>query len=507
MSSSAVRLQHVAISRAPGASTAASPAPFASEAAPEPSSSPEPPAAVIPPYVIRSLDGRPFMRLTLGQMWQWRPIGTTILSGDSFRVSCPFVCDSDYGVGEAHGCRFQPSELTPLSRVYVKLEHWDTALSVFAQAPPQTTYVTVHGGGDTALSFVQLAALQRDARYRAIFAINIPPDVVDGRLVAIPLGVERSISPRGMYPAMYLHQRTGYNLAAKLCWAPFLAADVASMKVRDGYARFPLLYMNYNSATNSGVRDAARRAFGGKSWVVDHVNAGSDVQLVLPHGISELAMETTLQALWRSRAGLARAPWFSAECGTFPHMPQGIDPAFVAESTLPGYPVYLKHMATVPFVLAPEGNGISTHRAWEILYAGGMPVVRRVSPIMDAQFAGLPVLLVGEWAEVTPELLCCFALELLARSLGVFESYGPGALADSELTRSLLEGWLGEEGRESAQLCAGPIADFARRSPATHPGYVSLDSLDYAWWESLISRVTLQLANGTTIGEGLGGGA
>jgi len=45
----------------------------------------------------------------------------------------------------------------------------------------------------------------------------------DARLHGIPLGVERTISPRGMHTGMYLHQKTGWNLAAKLCWAPVLA--------------------------------------------------------------------------------------------------------------------------------------------------------------------------------------------------------------------------------------------------------------------------------------------
>lgn len=55
------------------------------------------------------------------------------------------------------------------------------------------------------------------------------------------------------------------------------------------------------------------------------------------------------------------------------------------------------------FVVAPEGTGPDTHRLWEALALGVVPIVKR-SPIHRA-WDHLPVLWVDEWEEVTEELL------------------------------------------------------------------------------------------------------
>ncbi len=64
---------------------------------------------------------------------------------------------------------------------------------------------------------------------------------------------------------------------------------------------------------------------------------------------------------------------------------------------------YLDALLTHRFVLSPPGNGIDTHRMWEALYAGAIPVVLR-SPAMRA-FTMLPILFVDDYAEITPERL------------------------------------------------------------------------------------------------------
>lgn len=49
-------------------------------------------------------------------------------------------------------------------------------------------------------------------------------------------------------------------------------------------------------------------------------------------------------------------------------------------------------------VLCPRGNGLDTHRAWDTLYLGRIPVV--VSSPMDAAFDGLPVIILASWDEI-----------------------------------------------------------------------------------------------------------
>ena len=50
-------------------------------------------------------------------------------------------------------------------------------------------------------------------------------------------------------------------------------------------------------------------------------------------------------------------------------------------------------------MLCPRGNGLDTHRSWETLYLGRIPVVK--SSAMDAVFDELPVILVNNWENMT----------------------------------------------------------------------------------------------------------
>ncbi|KAG5188505.1 hypothetical protein JKP88DRAFT_197745 [Tribonema minus] len=56
------------------------------------------------------------------------------------------------------------------------------------------------------------------------------------------------------------------------------------------------------------------------------------------------------------------------------------------------------------FVLSPSGMGYDCYRQWEALAHGAIPVVES-SPGLDRTYAGLPVLIVADWTDVTPELL------------------------------------------------------------------------------------------------------
>jgi hypothetical protein len=64
---------------------------------------------------------------------------------------------------------------------------------------------------------------------------------------------------------------------------------------------------------------------------------------------------------------------------------------------------YLKKIAESKFTLCPRGMGIDTHRLWETLYLGSIPVVER-SPVHD-QWVDLPILFIDSWDQVTKEFL------------------------------------------------------------------------------------------------------
>jgi len=60
---------------------------------------------------------------------------------------------------------------------------------------------------------------------------------------------------------------------------------------------------------------------------------------------------------------------------------------------------YLVNCRTKGFVVCPEGNGVDTHRLWEVLYMGGIPIVKS-NPIMDGLYEQLPVLVVEGWSQI-----------------------------------------------------------------------------------------------------------
>ena len=55
------------------------------------------------------------------------------------------------------------------------------------------------------------------------------------------------------------------------------------------------------------------------------------------------------------------------------------------------------------FVLCPRGNGIDTHRLWETLYLGSIPIVKN-HPALD-NFKELPILWIDDWNDVTEDFL------------------------------------------------------------------------------------------------------
>lgn len=66
--------------------------------------------------------------------------------------------------------------------------------------------------------------------------------------------------------------------------------------------------------------------------------------------------------------------------------------------------LYKQELLSHKFILCPRGNGIDTHRLWESLYCGVIPIVKRhwTHSYLDGN---LPVLFVDDFSEVTEALL------------------------------------------------------------------------------------------------------
>lgn len=68
-----------------------------------------------------------------------------------------------------------------------------------------------------------------------------------------------------------------------------------------------------------------------------------------------------------------------------------------------GYDEYIDDVYNHKYVICPRGNGIDTHRLWECLYLGAIPIVKR--DINNWFYNDLPILYVARWEDVTEELL------------------------------------------------------------------------------------------------------
>jgi hypothetical protein len=68
-----------------------------------------------------------------------------------------------------------------------------------------------------------------------------------------------------------------------------------------------------------------------------------------------------------------------------------------------GWHHWAEIVATHRFVACPWGNGLDTHRVWEVLLLGSFPVVK--TSTLNSLYEDLPVLIVQRWSDVTPEML------------------------------------------------------------------------------------------------------
>jgi hypothetical protein len=68
-----------------------------------------------------------------------------------------------------------------------------------------------------------------------------------------------------------------------------------------------------------------------------------------------------------------------------------------------GFDNYINNVYNHPFVVAPEGNGIDTHRVWECLYMRTVPIV--VRNINNSFYTDLPILFIDDWDEINEKFL------------------------------------------------------------------------------------------------------
>jgi len=65
---------------------------------------------------------------------------------------------------------------------------------------------------------------------------------------------------------------------------------------------------------------------------------------------------------------------------------------------------YVGAMFSHKFVLSPPGSGIDCYRHWEALLCGAVPIVE-YNPLVVELLAGLPAIIVRDWADVDAKFL------------------------------------------------------------------------------------------------------
>jgi len=88
------------------------------------------------------------------------------------------------------------------------------------------------------------------------------------------------------------------------------------------------------------------------------------------------------------------------------------DKNFISRVENRNFEEFLIDLKSHTFCLSPSGGGLDCHRTWEALHMGCIPIIRPlVNPSLklaegfNAMFKDLPVIIVENWEEVTPEFL------------------------------------------------------------------------------------------------------
>ena len=96
--------------------------------------------------------------------------------------------------------------------------------------------------------------------------------------------------------------------------------------------------------------------------------------------------------------------------------------------------VYIEKLKSIQFTLTPFGNGVDTHRFWEALYCGSIPVVKKHLTYTYAN--ELPVLFVDNYHEISKEDLLSKASELSRSNINLnklFFSYWEDLILSDKL--------------------------------------------------------------------------
>ena len=157
-------------------------------------------------------------------------------------------------------------------------------------------------------------------------------------------------------------------------------------------------------------------------WFTINKDVENQKIMALPLGITNLSNESYLHPIYGNTdimlevlsepKCIKNLVYLNFNIGTFPLERQKCYDYFYNKSyvsigaiqnTLEGRKTFLKELRDHKFVLCPRGNGIDTHRLWETLYMGSIPIVKRCCAMNE--FLDLPILFIDDWSKINEEYL------------------------------------------------------------------------------------------------------
>lgn len=187
--------------------------------------------------------------------------------------------------------------------------------------------------------------------------------------------------------------------------------------------REPFVLLSHNSDRPIGrgfLRQARRRNL--VAWFGTNVTVAHPKVFALPLGIANPYWPhgdaATLEAVRRDRSPKTRLfdAAFRVETNRDERL-RCIAETGVEPDAPSGFVEYLTRLASSYFCIAPRGNGIDTHRTWEALYLGTIPVVTR--SVLTDQHPDLPVVVLRDWSEFRS---VDFSPDLYARLWAAFDT-------------------------------------------------------------------------------------
>jgi hypothetical protein len=169
-----------------------------------------------------------------------------------------------------------------------------------------------------------------------------------------------------------------------------------------------------------GITDKEVDFYNPKFWFT--INKQSDKIFGLPLGITNHTNESYLHTIYGNLDSMIQVMnepkqdknlvYMNFNIHTYPQERQKVFDLFQnkewvtkgnIENTLEGRTRFLRELRNHTFALCPRGGGVDTHRLWETLYMGSIPIVKRDLALTD--FEDLPICFIDDWNEVTSEFL------------------------------------------------------------------------------------------------------